>query len=94
MTTSQFISYLKRQPWGLQYVVNFLSSPQPRPHEHIRYTISGAFTWDTTPEGWEFWYDIAIQTSRLADPTIYFTYHELQAALHNTYLESNPELFL
>lgn len=94
MTIPQFLQYLAHQPWEFQYIVNFLSSPQFSPHESIHHPISGAFSWSTTPEGWEFWRDIELQTSRLADPTIYFTYHELQAALRDIYFESIPELFI
>ena len=94
MTIPQFLQYLARQPWEFQYVVNFLSSPQFSPHESISDPISGAFTWNNTPEGWEFWRDINLQASSLADPTANFTYHEFQTALRDVYFESNPELFL
>ena len=94
MTISQFLQYLARQPWEFQYVVNFLSSLQLSPHEPIRQPISGAFTWNKTPEGWEFWNYINYQVSRLADPTTDFTYNELQTALRDIYFEPNPELFI
>ena len=94
MTIPQFLQYLAHQPWEFQYIVNFISARQLSPHESIYRPIAAAFTWDKTPEGWEFWRDIELQTSQLADPTINFTYHELQAALRDIYFDSIPELFV
>ena len=89
MTSLEFAQYLATQPWGAMYYQNLskdLNDPIPIRKGTI---ISGAFSWQKTPQGLYYWSDISNTVKLNVDDT----WPNLRATLTD-YFFNHPEFLI
>lgn len=88
MTSLEFAQYLATQPWGAEYYQNLSNN-----HENVPIgngnIISGAFSWQKTPQGFYYWSNLSDTVNLNIDDTWY----NLRTILTD-YVSNHPEFLI
>jgi hypothetical protein len=88
MTSLEFAQYLATQPWGAEYYQN-LSTQNHESTPIGRTVISGAFSWNRTPQRFFYWSELSDSINFDVDDT----WSNLQATLTD-YFSNHPEFLI